>query len=132
MLSLSPNVYYPEDELVTGLGVARKWLRRTVGGLRGGRTRVYRGGDVLEKLCPCPTTALPSTSVKAPRFGGRDATSEAKEGANEDGPLGSGSTTEGGGSLVAWARNELRNKPSVAQLKPSAHPRKKLARRSEP
>ena len=53
MIELRDNTTYTEDELVTGLGCTRAWLRRRVGGSLVGRTRVYLGRAVLAKMKPC-------------------------------------------------------------------------------
>lgn len=117
-VTLAPNVYYAEDELVEGLGISKKFLRRKVGGLRAGHRRVYRGAEILEAMQPCQVSASVSTSAPAPRFGGPSVTSRARVGGPIGGAPGSELPREASGSLVARLRDERRSMPSVSPLAP--------------
>jgi hypothetical protein len=132
-ITLAPDVFYPEEDLIAGLAVSRKWLRRKVGGLRAGRARVYRGADVLEKMQVCPRDS-PSVSTPAPvhRFGMRAVSSKVEETRQSAGPPGSASIAKAESvAPVAWLKEEQR-KPQNSVLPLSASkPRVRRTRPSE-
>jgi hypothetical protein len=51
-MELAANAYYSEDALVDGLGVSRRWLRRSVGAIFRNSERFYLGADVLAAMRP--------------------------------------------------------------------------------
>lgn len=61
MINLAANALYPEEELISGLGVTRTWLRRTVGAhsVEDGR-RMYLGYDVQRAMVPVAPIVKPS------------------------------------------------------------------------
>jgi hypothetical protein len=118
-LVLQANVFYGEAELVDGLGLSKTWLRRVVGGQRGGYNRVYNGARVLAalKTCPPSSTALTCTKTPGRRSGGRAATlPEAADERSDGQPASESTTPTGEKSLVAWAKERLKQRREVEPL----------------